>query len=240
MSAEGFYFNVKQWLGDDAVLLMDWDVRAMHLHLMCIAWQKTPPGMLPAHDASLRKWLSNPDEHAWTHRIKPQLSQGWRIDENYWHQDGLIREWDRQASNSQKRRSAANARWHKDVETQPQNTKPVGILSLSGEPATDPDSGFSLSALLKDSSAFRSEASQDERASIWSVGVKLLRHDGFPEDKVRSYLGKLIQEHGEKIVAEAVASLSLKVISPADAKSYLVGILRSDTTKRRGRSRVAL
>lgn len=245
MSAEGFYFNVKQWLGDDAILLMDWDVRAMHLQLMCIAWQKTPPGTLPDDDIMLRKWLANPDLQSWTDRIKPQLIQGWRVEDSRWHQDGLIREWERQASTSQKRRAAANARWKKDsdeptIEAPAADEIPCALITAEGEPASTAESGFSLSSLLKDSASFRMEASQEERMSIWSVGVKLLRHDGFPEDKARSYLGKLIQEHGEKVVAEAVAALSLKPISPADAKTYLIGILRTDTTKRRGRGRVAL
>lgn len=241
MSAEGFYFNVKQWLGDDAVLLMDWDVRAMHLQLMCIAWQKTPPGTLPDDNLMLCKWLSCTDEKAWTLRIRPQLEQGWRIQDGRWHQDGLMREWERQASNSQKRRAAANVRWKKDPDAPPEEPpEALGLLTADGEPASSAEAGFSLTSLLKDSSAFRAEASAEEKTSIWTVGVKLLKDEGFPEDKVRSYLGKLIQEHGEKTVAEAVASLSLKPITPADAKSYLIGILRTETTKRRGRGRVAL
>lgn len=254
MSAEGFYFNVKQWLGDDAVLLMDWDVRAMHLQLMCIAWQKNPPGTLPDDNSMLCKWLSCTDANEWGARIRPQLEQGWRIEGGRWHQDGLMREWDRQASNSQKRRAAANARWKKDPEADQggrpeapglpasggEPAEPPGLLTADGEPASSPDSGFSLTSLLKDSSAFRSEASQDEKTSIWTVGVKLLKDDGFPEEKVRSYLGKLIHEHGEQTVALAVATLSLKPITPADAKSYLIGILRTETTKKRGRGRVAL
>lgn len=241
MSAEGFYFNVKQWLGDDAVLLMDWDVRAMHLQLMCIAWQKKPAGTLPDDNSMLCKWLSCSDEKAWNTRIRPQLEQGWRIEDGRWHQDGLMREWERQSTNSQKRRAAANIRWKKEIDTEPPPLlENPGLLTADGEPASNPDSGFSLTSLLKDSSAFRSEVSQEEKTSIWTVGVKLLKHDGFPEDKVRSYLGKLIQEHGEKTVAVAVASLSLKPITPADAKSYLIGILRTETTKKRGRGRVAL
>lgn len=242
MSAEGFYFNAKQWLGDDAVLLMDWDVRAMHLHLMCIAWQKTPPGALPDDDTMLRKWLSNPDPQSWIARIKPQLARAWRVEGGHWNQDGLMREWERQASTSQKRRAAANVRWRKGPDEQetvePSTQRP--LITLDGELESTTDAGFSLLALLKDSAAFRIEATKEERMSIWSVGVKLLAHPGFPEDKARSYLGKLIHEHGEKPVAEAVATLSLKPASPADAKSYLVGILKTETTKKRGRGRVAL
>lgn len=244
MSAEGFYFNVKQWLGDDAILLMDWDVRAMHLHLMCIAWQKNPPGALPADEAILRKWLSNPPLEDWLARIKPQLAQSWRIADGFWIQDGLSREFERQANTSQKRRAAANSRWGR---TDAPSTAPAAapaaqspILSIEGDPILTPESGILLAGLLKESAALRESATQNERLSIWSLGVTALCHDGFKEDKARSYLGKLIQEHGEKIVAEAVASMSIKHISPADAKSYLAGILRTETTKRKRRGGVAL
>ena len=251
MNSDGFFFHIKQWLGDDAILLMDWDVRAMHLHLMCIAWQKTPPGTLPLDDAILKKWLSITNQNDWIDRIKPQLSLAWRTDADRWHQDGLIREWDRQDNNSQKRRAAANARWKKPADAPETKTDTISIppekkteqtvlVSLEGEPHLLETQGFSLANLLKDSASFRQPATQDERTSIWTIGVKLLKHEGFSEDKVRSYLGKLIQEHGEKIVAEAVASLSLKPIHPADAKSYLIGILRTETSKRKGRGRVAL
>jgi hypothetical protein len=246
MSADGFYFNVKQWLGDDAVLLMDWDVRAMHLHLMCIAWQKSPPGVLPSDDATLRKWLGNPEATDWTQRVRPQLLQAWREDGAQWRQEGLAREFERQASTSQKRRAAANARWRKEDDPAPAapmaspDPGAFGLLTPEGDPLTHPEAGFSLRLLLKDAGAVRHEASQDERVTIWSLGVKALKTDGFGEDKARAYLGKLIQEHGEKRVAEAVASLSLKHVTPADAKSYLAGILRAETTKRRGRGGVAL
>lgn len=244
MSAEGFYFNVKQWLGDDAILLMDWDVRAMHLHLMCIAWQKNPPGALPADEAILRKWLSNPPLEDWLARIKPQLAQSWRIADGFWIQDGLSREFERQASTSQKRRAAANSRWSRtDAPASPPPPpapSQAPILSIEGDPLLTPESGILLAGLLKESAALRESATQNERLSIWSLGVTALCHDGFKEDKARSYLGKLIQEHGEKIVAEAVASMSIKHISPADAKSYLAGILRTETTKRKRRGGVAL
>lgn len=243
MSAEGFYFNVKQWLGDDAILLMDWDVRAMHLHLMCIAWQKNPPGALPADEAILRKWLSNPPLEDWQARIKPQLAQSWRIADGFWIQDGLSREFERQASTSQKRRAAANSRWGRtDAPNSipPLAPPPAPFLTIEGDPVLTPDSGILLAGLLKESAALRESATQNERLSIWSLGVTALCHDGFKQDKARSYLGKLIQEHGEKIVAEAVASMSIKHISPADAKSYLAGILRTETTKRKRRGGVAL
>lgn len=259
MSAEGFYFNVKQWLGDDAVLLMDWDARAMHLQLMCLAWQQDPPGCLPADERILRRWVGNPTQQDWEERLKPQISRAWKLQDGQWIQEGLLREWERQASNSQKRRAAANARWDKgrggdaalSGETAPGaragKAKPLApdpfldsVLGRDGEPLANEDSGFNLSSVLKENAIFFEQASAEERASIWSVGVKLLKHDAFDDNKARAYLGKLISELGEKRVAEAIAQLSLKALPPADGKSYLIGILKGEANRRKGRGRVAL
>ena len=42
----GFYFIPKKWLGDATILTMDWDCKAMHFHLMCIAAQQEKQGYL--------------------------------------------------------------------------------------------------------------------------------------------------------------------------------------------------
>lgn len=247
MSSDGFFFNVKQWLGDDAILLMDWDTRAIHLHFMCLAWQQTDPGSLPDNELMLRRWAGNPSELEWTNRIRPQLAHAWTIANGLWVQEGLRREWLRQSTNSQKRRAAAHARWGKSEPTPlPLESEPsaLPLVDLSGEPRFLADDaaqvGFNLSSALKEHASFLEPASSEERSTIWSVGVSLLKHGDFTETKARSYLGKLIQEHGEKKVAEALASLSLKPIAAADAKSYLIGILKGESNRRKTRGRVAL
>lgn len=257
MSADGFYFNAKQWLGDDAILLMDWDARAMHLHLMCIAWQQKPPGRLPADDHILRRWVGSPSAEDWNNRLKPQILKGWTLEEGFWHQEGLSREWERQTSKTQKRKAAANARWGKEKnktgsETDASGSTPLwseplaedpflsSVLGKDGEPLTDPAAGFSLSKILRVNALFLEKATKDERANIWSVGVGMLKHAAFDDNKARAYLGKLISEFGEKVVAEAIAQLSLKALPPADAKTYLIGILKGEKSRRKGRGRVAL
>lgn len=90
----GFYFNPKQWLGDHAILAMDWDCRAIHLHFMCIAWQQTKKGYLLNDDKKLRKLVSNPDLNDWNERIKPQVFGAWKTiiidDKEYFYLQGLI------------------------------------------------------------------------------------------------------------------------------------------------------
>jgi hypothetical protein len=90
----GFYFNPKQWLGDHAIIAMDWDCRAIHLHFMCMAWQQTKKGYLLNDDKKLRKLVNNPDLTDWTERIKPQVFGAWKsatIDgKEYFYLQGLL------------------------------------------------------------------------------------------------------------------------------------------------------
>lgn len=249
MRADGFFFNVKQWLGDDAILLMDWDVRAMHFHLMCIAWQQDEPGVLAADENILKKWIGSPTQDDWNKRIKPQIARSWKVADGLWIQEGLRREWARQSNTSEKRRAAAAARWDKgrpgdkSDQADPQSDGVLHSLQ-NGEPAIseggEGSEGFNLKSVIKQAASVFEPCSLEERASIWSIGVSLLKHEGFDEGKTRSFLAKAIHENGEKKVAEAIAQLSLKPLMPVDAKSYLMGILKKETVKRKGRGKVAL
>lgn len=107
-----FQFYPKQWLGDDAIMLMDWDVRGMHMHLMCIAWQQDPPCTLPDDDAQLRKWCGNIRQKKWN-KTREKLLLAWHIYDGRWVQEGLLREYEKQRQYSESRRSAANSRWGK-------------------------------------------------------------------------------------------------------------------------------
>lgn len=109
-----FQFYPKQWLGDNNVILMDWDARAMHLHLMCIAWQMEIPCTLPDDDEILQKFVGNPN--GWE-RLKKQIFRAWRLENGLWIQDGLAREHQKQLDNSDKRRLAAAARWQQNQES---------------------------------------------------------------------------------------------------------------------------
>jgi uncharacterized protein YdaU (DUF1376 family) len=110
MKAPAFQFYPKQWLGDDKVMLMDWDARAMHLHLMCVAWQQEDPCSLPDDDDLLRKWVGNPKD--WQ-RIKTQVFRAWKLENSRWIQLGLLREYEKQSKFSESRKSNAFKRWDK-------------------------------------------------------------------------------------------------------------------------------
>ncbi|MDI3467930.1 MAG: hypothetical protein OJF50_006751 [Nitrospira sp.] len=149
-----FQFYPKQWLGDDAIMLMDWDVRGMHLHLMCIAWQQEPPCTLPDDDTQLRKWCGNIRQKKWN-KIREKLLLAWHVCDGRWIQEGLLREYEKQRKYSDSRRSAANSRWqkqdayalHTDMHMQcssssssssKKNKREIESRSSSGESKTSP------------------------------------------------------------------------------------------------------
>jgi hypothetical protein len=112
MSAPAFQFYPKQWLGDDKVLLMDWDARAMHLHLMCIAWQQSDehPCSLPDDDISWKKWCGNARNFS---VLLKQIRSAWVLENGRWYQPGLLRQWEKQQRFSNSRSENANKRWEK-------------------------------------------------------------------------------------------------------------------------------
>ncbi len=76
-SPPAFQFYPRQWLGDDKVMLMDWDAKAMHFHLICIAWQREQPCTIPNDEATIRKWVLQPTDEVWK-RVWPQIKEAWQ------------------------------------------------------------------------------------------------------------------------------------------------------------------
>lgn len=68
----------KQIMGDQKVLLMDWDTYGMHNWLMDISWQEDQRGTIPDDEEVIRKWLRNPIKADWK-RIWPQLKRSWPV-----------------------------------------------------------------------------------------------------------------------------------------------------------------
>lgn len=232
---DGFYFIPKKWLGDANIIAMDWDCKSMHLHLMCIAWQQDPRGYLLDDENLLKKLLGNPTEEDWNNRIKPQVFSCWKNDvleingikRKYWYQPGLLKNQETETIDKPKK---------------PRKKKTGDLIEFDNPNYT----GFNLEEILKakPSATILHEAStQEERQSIWTIGVQILSKQDGNQGKARGFLAKLIKEYGDKAVAEAVAQLSLKEISPVEIHSYLVGILRKQQDvekKKTGRGTVSL
>lgn len=219
----GFYFIPKKWLGDATVLTMDWDCKAMHFHLMCIAAQQTKPGYLLDDDNIFRRLLGNPDINDWNNRIKPQVFSAWKqkvIKENgkqlnYWYQPGLLK----------------SLTDNEGVVAPVKKTKKKEEF-LDFEDPESQQEGFNLKNLLKLKPQQTilyvkpQEATKEEKSSIWTLGVKLLSSQESDEKKIRGFLARQIKQYGDKAVAQAIAQMSLSSNNPADIFSYLVGTIK--------------
>lgn len=219
---DGFYFIPKKWLGDAQVIAMDWDCKGMHLHLMALAWQQNEKGFIIDDEKLIRKLLGNPDLEDWNTRIKPQIFSAWKkktltidgLERVYWYQPGILKS----TQDSLK-------------EITPKTTSRTNSRKKKLEVITEnPDfEGFDLKLLLKSKTTttiLHEKATTEDKGTIWTLGVQLLKQHGDSDAKVRGFIAKLIKQYGDKTMAEAIAQLSLKSVPPADMHSYLVGILK--------------
>lgn len=219
---DGFIFLPKKWLGDAHVIAMDWDCKGMHLHLMAIAWQQPLKGHLLDDEKLLLKVLGNPDKQDWENRIKPQIFQAWKkkivkengIEKIYWYQPGIIK-------------TVENLNEHEQVKPRKTRKKTNTVFIDIGE---CPYEGFDLKNILKEKSTttiLHEKSTTEEKNTIWTLGVGLVKQQNESETKARGFLARLIKDYGEKHVAQAIAEISLKQIKPAEIHSFLIGVLKN-------------
>lgn len=78
--------------------------------------------------------------------------------------------------------------------------------------------------------AWDTDLGLEARRSLWDVGAGILagpRASAGERSKARGVLRKLIKDHGETAVAEAVGTLSARATVPADPTAFLVGMLNN-------------
>ena len=91
---ESIQWQHRRWLGDDAVLQMDWDATGMHHHLLMISIQQKPPGSIPNDMAAIRRWLRSPSEDIWR-RVRPQIFAAWTLRGDRWFNTGMVETFER-------------------------------------------------------------------------------------------------------------------------------------------------
>ncbi len=140
MKSPAFQFYVKDWLGDDKVMLMSSGARALHLHFMCLAWQQEPACTLPDDDSMLQAWAANmPDwidlRERWP-RLKAEVFRAWTFiaDKGRWLQAGLLKQFKKQQDTSATKRRAANERWKREKADQPPKAARVRGKQSVSEP----------------------------------------------------------------------------------------------------------
>lgn len=217
---ECFIFNPKQWLGDAAILEMDWDVRGMHIHLLCLASQQENPGELIYNESTILKVL-NIQKEDWESRVRKQLLKAWKMEfkedlfENYYliKQNGFIKTYV-EAKTLERKKQIDN-----------KNKNKVDIK--------DPV------AIIEQAQKKNETISNEEKDTIWKIGVNLITKQTNNESRARTFLAKIIKEYSPKEVAQAIAQLSLQNNPPVEIQSYLVGVLKSGN-KPKTRGKVSL
>lgn len=79
---------------------------------------------------------------------------------------------------------------------------------------------------------WRPEMADESRKNMWEVGVDCLvgaAANYNEKAKARSILGKHIKQYGEEAVAKAVGAMAMRSVPPADAISFLQGLLKQET-----------
>lgn len=196
----GFQFDVKQWLGDYVVMSMSLAEQGMHMKLMCIAWQETPPCTLPDDDKQISQWLGLQGA-SWKNIHKSKVMKAWKqIPKNKenagrWVLDGLQRSYFHQENVLKSRTMAAHARWNResDVKTTEDNTSLIWRIGLD---------------LLKN----------------YNNGSDYKSSDA----KNRSLVGSWIKNYGEKIVAKVLAEASLRAHTTADPYQFITKALSNE------------
>ena len=211
----GFSFDPKLWLADNLILTMSYAEQGMHLKLMCLAWQETPPCTLPKND----KWIAQLlgiAEVSWVSHHKKTILAAWKpykteTGEERWVNDGLQRSYEKQAAVSVARSLAAQSRWKKDP-------LPTVIKVEESQIAQ-----ASLELTLPDMSAEELKTN-DPTAYIWKVGLLLLAPQK-TEQAARPLIGRWCKQYGESVVASVLAEVSLKASTVADRYTYITAAL---------------
>ena len=168
----------RQWLADVAVLSMSWPAKAMHHHLLMLAWQSSPPCSLPDDDLELRGWCQHPAD--WPD-LWAQIRKGWRLHLGRWWQLGLCRTYLRQMEVRGQRRSAAERRWKgrdanasgsHSTETAPKGTTSAPVTPIHAN-ASDGDASASKNPCGSDAKPMRNACASASTAFAFTQRDKV-------------------------------------------------------------------
>lgn len=211
----------KKWLGDNKIMKMDWDVKAMHFHLILISWQNIPQATIEDDHSIICKYLNISLNDDWEKRIWPQLKASWvkhevSIDgeiKKLLIQPGLSKEIDKQLKSENKKSKTSTKK----------QTNNISIDKI--DDIENP--GFDLNILIQ-KDIFKKNNKISLSANIWTLGTELIKTDDCDEKKSRYFLAKLAKEYGSEQLANAISQLGMRKTTPIEAKAYLVGTLKKN------------
>jgi hypothetical protein len=213
----GFQFHVKNWLGDHCVMSMSYAEKGMHLHLMCIAWQESPPGSLPDDDEKISQWLGIAPL-AWNRIHKNKVMAAWKYrtmedGTNRWIQEGLQRSYEKQLLTLASRQAAARTRWD-GVRLAADLASSTYVNSNTMAASSD---AITIEKTLQNEDV-------DQTAQIWEIGLTLLSTQ-YEKPRARQMIGRWIKTYGETNVAQVLSELSIKAHTVADRHTYITAAL---------------
>lgn len=240
MSQKGFLVSPKKWLGNVNIIKMDWDAKAMHMQLLCYAYQQEPQGYLIEDTILLRKLLENPSDEIWE-RVHPQIMSCWKsknisidgVKQKFLYNPDMIKYI--KEENEQSLNSNPSSKVKEVKTSKKKNQKGV-------EFDDNPYDGFDLKSVLslKPAVTILFEKGQEiDKKNIWDLGVSILETYGDTNAKARGFLSRLVKQYGEQAVSTAIAKLSINQKPIVEIHSYLTGILQTEeknSHKKTGRS----
>jgi len=258
MNKYEFTINAKDWLSDPNIFTMDWDCKAVHMHLLCFAAQQTPIGYLLNDDLLFLKIFSHLTTKDWNERVKPQVMTLW--DDVSLEKNGIFQPFiyskifnnihENTNKNTGKGRVKTHLKNSKDTQTSSQALAPHANQHSKEQMSTQLEifespleQGFSIKDILKHNTSTTilfEPPTEKDTYSIWNIGVSLLEQQGKTQTQARSFIAKLIKTYSQKSVANIFAQISLKETKPADLSSYIIWALKQEqdiqkTTSNRGR-----
>lgn len=241
MSQKGFIVSPKKWLGDVNIIKMDWDAKAMHMQLLCYAFQQEPQGYLIEDEVLLRKLLENPTDEVWA-RVKPQLMSCWKskslsvdgVKQKYIYNPELIK------FLKEEQDTPLNVGKSSLVVKEVKGKKKASTKGIEFD--DNPYDGFDLTSILKLKPAVTilfERGQEVDKKNIWDLGVSILETYGDSNAKARGFLSRLVKQYGEQAVSTSIAKLSINQKPIVEIHSYLTGILQTEeknSHKRNNRS----
>lgn len=225
--------NPTQWLGNANIMAMDWDCRAMLMHLILLSAQQETPGYLPLNETLLRKVLENPNPDDWEKRIRPQILSVLKtknMEVNNIHGEYLY------YPDYIKALDVANG----VVEAPVKKTRKKKIKNDVGVELLDNENffqGFSLDTIIKakaTTTILFEKTTENISKTIWDVGVSVLLPQKGDEASCRKLLGRLIKLYGAPSVSAAIAEISAKNLQPANMEGFLIGVIKGKVQELEG------
>jgi hypothetical protein len=172
---ESIQWQHRRWLGDQRVLGMDWDAKAMHFHLLMMSIQEEPPGSIPDDMALIRRWLGSPSEEIWR-RVRPQVLSAWTLRTDRWFNTGMVGTFERK-ERFNKRYENGTKTGRESPENQDNSNRELDLDSKKSESKAKPSSIQEIAAYCEErNKGVNPEAFWDFYESKgWKVGNQAMK-----------------------------------------------------------------